>query len=252
MGSMRTIAVLVVWLMAALGDASRRRLHSWERSRLGLPRSRSRSGDGSSGREVIAGRLCSSTSSEAEVGNDTAAPFGTATEEGNEPPLSAETFPALTASSSSTPAPEIPISADILNFEDMDPTDRTALAIETASFISDALRARGMSMEDIRMRAAALRQSLEDPEAASPPDMVTEEHERSEAPPPHSAASGSTDGPLSSNLNAGETAAQEQFNSLPPEAQAPMSTVLGSMAQLVRLAVSAEGRLPAHVHRNKR
>ena len=70
MGNMRTMAVLVIWVMAALGDASRRRLHSWERNRLGWPRSRSPSGAGSSGRAIIAGRRVSSTSSEAEDDDD--------------------------------------------------------------------------------------------------------------------------------------------------------------------------------------
>ena len=79
MGNMRTMIILVIWVMAALGDASRRRLHSWERNRLGWPRSRSPSGAGSSGRAVIAGRHVSSTSSEAENDDDTVVP-GTSTE----------------------------------------------------------------------------------------------------------------------------------------------------------------------------
>ena len=84
MGNMRTMGVLVIWVMAALGDASRRRLHSWvlgEKS-TGLAKKPKPLWPRSSSRAIIAGRHVSSTSSEAEDDDDTvtSAP-GTLTEE---------------------------------------------------------------------------------------------------------------------------------------------------------------------------
>ena len=156
-----------------------------------------------------------------------------------------------------------------------DPAYMTALAIETATFISDSLRAQGMSMADVHMRAAALSQSLEVPAATvdaggasahekQPGNSSTEEIEvEPEAAQArqltgassrlhHAAAAyaqailargSASDGDMETSAldSDREAAAHVQLETLQEDAQAPMRTVIESLAQLARLAVVADG-----------